>query len=205
VDGVTRHYFSGLKFGMLLQLAVGPMCLMVFHTAQNSGLLTALSLVAAVALVDAFYILLASLGVSRLLNHTAYKRLFSAVGAAVLILFGANIALSVFGIQLIPGLAVRTTSSSIFIQGLIMTLSNPLTIIFWGSVFTTKILEDHLEKRELFIFSTGLVSATIFFLTAVALLGTAVSGFLPDGVSNALNLIVGVVIIGFGLKLLFKR
>ena len=30
---VIKKYFDGLKFGMLLQLAVGPMCLMVFNTA----------------------------------------------------------------------------------------------------------------------------------------------------------------------------
>ena len=30
---MIKKYFDGLKFGMLLQLAVEPMCLMVFNTA----------------------------------------------------------------------------------------------------------------------------------------------------------------------------
>lgn len=34
---MSRRYFEALKFGMLLQLAVGPMCLLVFNTAKNSG------------------------------------------------------------------------------------------------------------------------------------------------------------------------
>jgi lysine exporter protein (LYSE/YGGA) len=51
---------------MLLQLAVGPMCLMVFNTAKNVDFLVALTLVLAIALVDAFYIILASLGVSKI-------------------------------------------------------------------------------------------------------------------------------------------
>ena len=65
---MIKKYKDGLKFGMLLQLAVGPMCLMVFNTAKNTGFLTALSLVISIALVDAFYITLASIGTSKILD-----------------------------------------------------------------------------------------------------------------------------------------
>ena len=34
---MIQRYFSGLRFGMLLQIAIGPMCLMVFNTAKNAG------------------------------------------------------------------------------------------------------------------------------------------------------------------------
>ena len=50
-----RKYLDGLKFGMLLQLAVGPMCLMVFNTAKNIGLLVAMSLVLAIALINKYF------------------------------------------------------------------------------------------------------------------------------------------------------
>lgn len=56
-----KLYLDGLKFGMLLQLAVGPMCLLVFNTAKNAGFWVALSLVLAITLVDAFYIILAAM------------------------------------------------------------------------------------------------------------------------------------------------
>ena len=46
-------YWRGLRFGMLLQLAIGPMCLMVFGAARDNGLAAALTLVSALALVDA--------------------------------------------------------------------------------------------------------------------------------------------------------
>lgn len=49
-----KWYLDGLKFGMLLQLAIGPMCLLVFNTAKNMGFINALSLVSAIALIDAF-------------------------------------------------------------------------------------------------------------------------------------------------------
>lgn len=201
----AKQYINGLKFGMLLQLAVGPMCLMVFNTAKNSGFIIAMALVAAIALVDAFYILLAGFGASKLLEKKGIKNAVKIIGALVLMLFGLNMVLGAFGINLIPGLNLEPNTANIFIQGLILTLSNPITIIFWGSVLTTKIIEDHLKKNELILFSIGLVSSTIFFLTAVALLGTVLSSFIPDTVLNILNAIVGLIIIFFGIKLLVKK
>lgn len=200
-----KRYLEGLRFGLLLQLAVGPMCLMVFNTAKNVSFLVALSLVLAIALVDAFYILLAALGVSKLLENKKVKVLFKITGSLVLILFGLNIILGVFNINIIPGLNLKPSSTNIFIQGLVLTLSNPITIVFWGSVLTTKLIEDKLKKKELFIFSTGLVSSTLFFLTLIALLGTVLSSFIPETISNILNVIVGILIIFFGIKMLVKK
>ena len=202
---MIKKYFDGLKFGMLLQLAVGPMCLMVFNTAKNVSFLVAMSLVLAIALVDAFYILLAGLGVSKLMEKKNVKSVFKIIGSLVLVIFGLNIILNVFNINLIPGLNLKPNTTNIFIQGLILTLSNPITIVFWGSVLTTKIIDDGLKKKELVFFSIGLVSSTIFFLTFIALLGTFLSGFIPESVSNVLNIIVGLLIIFFGIKMLVKK
>lgn len=165
-----KRYFEGLRFGLLLQFAVGPMCLMVFNTAQNTGFLVALSLVIAIASVDAFYILLASLGASKLLGNKKIEKIVKILGAIVLIIFGLNIILGVFGINIIPGLNLKPNSSNAFIQGIVLTLSNPITIVFWGSVLTTKIVEENFRKKELIVFSTGLVSSTLLFLTIIAIL-----------------------------------
>ena len=202
---ILKKYFDGLKFGMLLQIAVGPMCLMVFNTAKNAGFFVALSLVLAIAIVDAFYITLAGLGVSKLLEKEKVKKIFKIIGSAVLIIFGINIILNVFNINIIPGLDLKPTSSNIFIQGLVLTLSNPITIVFWGSVLTTKIIDDKLSKKGLIFFSIGLVSATLLFLTTVAILGTILSGFIPTKISDILNIIVGILIVFFGIKMLLKK
>ena len=200
-----KKYLDGLKFGMLLQLAVGPMCLMVFNTVKNVGFLEALTLVLAIALVDAFYIILASLGVSKILDKSNVKKIFKIIGSIVLIIFGINIILNVFNINIIPGLNLEPTSSNIFIQGLILTLSNPITIVFWGSILTTKIIEDKFNKKELTVFSAGLVSSTLIFLTFVAILGIMLSSFIPENISSIMNIVVGILIIFFGIKMLLKK
>lgn len=200
-----KLYWDGLKFDMLLQLAVGPMCLMVFNTAKNAGFWVAFSLVLSITLVDGFYIVLATLGASKLLEKPSVKKVFRYIGGGVLLLFGLNTLLGTFGISLIPGADLQVNSASLFLQGLLLTLSNPITIVFWGSVLTSKIVEDNLKKAELTVFSIGLMSAALFFLSAVAGLGMILSSFLPDAVSKGLNILVGLLIIFFGIKMLVKK
>lgn len=200
-----KRYIEGLKFGLLLQFAIGPMCLMVFNTAKNSGFLIAFSLVIAITLVDAFYIALAAIGASKILENKKVNKVFKILGSIVLVLFGTNIILNVFGINILPGMNLKVNTTNIFIQGLILTLSNPITIIFWGSVLTTKIIDDNLKRKELLIFYLGLVLATLFFLSLVAISRVILSNFISGTISNILNILVGILIIYFGIKLLIKK
>ena len=200
-----KKYIDGLKFGMLLQLSIGPMCLMVFNTAKNVGFVVAFTLVMAIALVDAFYISLACFGVSKILNKPKVKKIFKILGSLILIFLGINIILNVFNINIIPVLNLKPTSNNVFIQGLVLTLSNPITIVFWGSILTTRIIEDNLNKKELTVFSVGLVSSTIIFLTFIAISGTILSNFIPEKISNILNILVGILIVFFGIKMIVKK
>jgi threonine/homoserine/homoserine lactone efflux protein len=66
-------------------------------------------------------------------------------------------------------------------------------------------VEDGLQSRVLTAFSAGAVSATLLFLTAVAGLGTVLRSFIPPTVSAALNVAVGLLIAGFGVKMILKK
>ncbi len=199
-----KRYFEGIKFGLLLQFAIGPLCLMVFNTAKNSGFFVAFTLVLVIASVDAFYITISCLGASKFLKNKKTMKTFRTVGSIILVLLGLNILLSSFGIKLIPGFNLHPSSKSILLQGLIIALSNPLTIIFWGTVLTAKVIEENFKKRELIIFCFGLVSSTLLFLTTVAFVGSLISKFIPDIVANIMNICVGLLIMFFGAELYFK-
>lgn len=200
-----KRYFEGIKFGMLLQFAIGPMCLLVFNTAKNVGLKKALVLIVAIASVDAFYITLASLGASKLLKKKNIQNTVKSIGAVVLVLFGLNIILNAFNIYLIPSINIKPTTTNIFFQGLILALSNPITIVFWGSVLTTKIVKDKLKKKELVIFCIGLVSATFIFQITVAVLSNFLGMFISKELSNLLNIFVGLLIMYFGVKMYIDK
>ncbi len=198
---------KGIKFGMLLQLAVGPMCVMVFQTSATYGLLISLSLVLAIAIVDAIYIALSGLGIAAILNNNRVKYIIKIFGCIVLVLFGANTIAGAFHLTLLPSITLFSNISgrSIFVQGLLLTASNPLTIIFWSGVFSTQIIEHNYNTRQLFFFGFGCVLSTLCFLSLIAILGTVISGFLSQNVIEFLNICVGIILIYFGIRLLLKK
>jgi threonine/homoserine/homoserine lactone efflux protein len=199
--------YKGFKFGMILQLAVGPMCLMVFNTSTTYGFWVGLSLVLAISLIDGLYIILSGLGIAAIINKENVKSAIKILGCIVLVLFGTNTIAGAFGFTLLPAIKLfsNSTNQNIFIQGLLLTASNPLTIIFWGGVFSTQVVEYNLSKNQLFFFGFGCIMSTLFFLTIVAFCGSILSGFLPQIIIKILNVMVGAILIFFGIKLLLKK
>lgn len=198
---------KGLKFGMLLQFAIGPMCLMVFNTSTLYGFRHGLYLVFAIAFIDALYIALSCIGVASIINKKKILSVIKPIGCLVLVLFGTNILLSVFDLSCLSRIAwiPNTSSESIFLQGLLLTASNPLTIVFWSGVFSTQIIENKWNKKQLALFGIGCVMATIIFLTVIAMLGSMLSNFLPQIIVKFLNAMVGIILIFLGIRILFRK
>lgn len=199
--------YKGFKFGMLLQLAVGPMCFMVFNTSTTHGFLTGLLLVLAIVLIDGLYITLSGIGLAVILNKEKIKFIIKIFGCIVLVLFGLNIIMGVLDYSFLPNITLfkKVTNHNIFIQGLLLTASNPLTIIFWSGVFSSQVIENELNKKRLYFFGFGCVLSTLVFLSIVALSGSILKEFLPDKIILIFNVIVGSILILFGIKLLFKK
>ncbi len=199
--------WKGLKFGMLLQLAVGPMCLLVFSTATEQGLLSGLSLVGAIALIDALYIVLSGLGVAAFIGRKRVKLAIKIFGGSVLILFGLQNILGIFDLTIFPGSisSPSVSNGNIFLKGLLLTASNPLTIIFWSGVFSAQVAAHALTRQQLFFFGMGCVLSTLIFLSGVALLGNMLGIFLSGIIIQLLNGAVGLVLLYFGVRLLFKK
>lgn len=199
--------FKGFKFGMLLQLAVGPMCLLVFTTATSQGFFMGLYLVLAIALIDALYISLSGIGIASIIGKDKVKNVIKIFGGVVLILFGINYFISVFNLSIIPDIISlhNISDQNIFIQGLLLTASNPLTILFWSGVFSTQVIENKLTKKQICYFGFGCVLSTLIFLTLVAALGSVISSFIPELIIKVLNGLVGLALIYFGARLIIKK
>lgn len=198
--------FKGLRFGMLLQLAIGPVCFLVFRASAGYGFLAGWQAALAATLVDAVFVALSGAGVAALLRGEKAKAAVRWVGCLVLVLFGVNIILSAFDIPLLPEIALFTASGgNFFVQGLVLTAANPLTIVFWSGMFTAQTMQYHWNRRQLFFFAAGCVLSTVLSLSAVAALGSVLGGFLPPIVIRMMNIAVGAVLIGYGVKLLLQR
>ncbi len=199
---------NGLYFGTILQLAVGPVCLYIFQSGNQRGFEYALLIVLAVALIDALYITLAILGVSMILQGQKTKLFLKFFGAFIILIFGMNIITSEFlTMEIIPkiNLFENIMLDKPFYNGLIITASNPLTILFWSGVFSSKVSNDQLSKRNIIYFSVGCIFATLIFLTAIAYISSLIKSFLPITIIKYLNITVGIVLIYFSVMMVVKK
>lgn len=198
---------KGFRFGMLLQFAIGPMCLMVFNSSATHGFWTSILLVLAIALVDGIYIALSCFGVAAIISKEQVRHRVKWLGCIVLVLFGSTIIMQACHISILPNIMLFSDVSggNIFIQGLLLTASNPLTIIFWSGALSAQVTENNYRKKQLVLFGLGCVLSTVFFLTVVAFCGSLLKGFLPQLYIQVLNAIVGIILIYFGIRLLVKK
>ncbi|WP_391204652.1 LysE family translocator [Psychrobacillus sp. L4] len=199
--------WKGFRFGLLLQIAVGPICLFIFQTAAGSGFWVAIIGVLGVTIVDVFYILGSIFGIGAILGeYKKAKGIIHYIGAAVLIVFGLSNVIGFWGVSLIPSLDFLSEQStqSVFWKTIVLTLSNPLTILFWAGVFSTKIGQENMKQNDMYTFGLGAVLSTFLFLTIISVLGSLLTIFLAPIVLKLLNLLVGLVLIAFGIKIVFK-
>jgi threonine/homoserine/homoserine lactone efflux protein len=198
----------GIRFGLLLQLAVGPVCLFVLRTGSEHGIGQGLIAVVGVAFVDALYIALAVLGVTRWADGTRIRRTLQYAGAAIIALFGLDIMANAAGLQLLPALSVAgsaVTGAGTFLSALLLTSSNPLTILFWAGVFSAKVVAERYGRSELWFFSLGCVGATVAFLSAIVLAGVLLGRALPDRALVGLNVAVGLALLYYAARLGLRR
>ncbi|MCX8131307.1 MAG: LysE family transporter [Clostridia bacterium] len=200
---------KGFRFGMLLQLAVGPVCVFIFNLASNRGFTEGIFAVIGVTLIDALYILLATVGISKLVDLKRHERLFTIIGASVILLFSLNIILgAACSIDIFPqlsGIAGNVNALSGFWQAVILTVSNPITILFWSGVFSVKIIEHKMGKTDVLFFGIGAALSTFVFLSLIVCLGMLFHSFLSETFTKLLNIIIAIILIHFSVTNLVKK
>lgn len=200
----NKYINKGFRFGMVLQFAVGPVCLYVFQTASIKGFYAGIAAMFGVALVDGLFILAAILGIAAVVGKENIKLGLKFFGAAILFIFGASSILSQFNANVIPVLNISKGSNP-FLNAALLTGSSPLTILFWAGVFSSKVTEEAMKKRDVYAFGFGALLSTVFFLTLVSIFGTIAQGFLNNDIIKLLNLTVGILLIYFSFRMLLKK
>lgn len=201
----VHKILKGFRFGMLLQFAVGPVCIFIFQIASIRGFQSAFTGVLGVSIIDGLYILAATLGIASIIERKNTKAVLKIFGSSILLIFGVSTVLSVFNVDLLPALHIQNTlnSNSVFFRAILLTASNPLTILFWAGVFSTKIAEEKMERQDIYYFGFGAVLSTVIFLTAIAFAGSLTKTFLPSSLIQFLNLLVGLLLIYFAVRMIF--
>ncbi|HNX58894.1 MAG TPA: LysE family transporter [Spirochaetota bacterium] len=197
-------FFRGFRTGLILQLAIGPVFIFVMNTAVQCSLSEGIAAVAGVTVADYAYIALSVVGVGRLLENDRAKRMLGFLAPSVLLLFGAYMLYVVFASVSAPENVIRSSPSSGFVSAFALTISSPLTILFWSGIFASRAVEFKLTRRDLAVFAFAAGLATFVFMGSGVVVLSSVAAMIPRGVITVLNVAVAVVLMGYGAMRLIR-
>jgi threonine/homoserine/homoserine lactone efflux protein len=200
---MTKKAFTkGFSTGLILQLALGPIFIFIINIAIQSGLRNGLFAVIAVTVVDYIYIMMAILGVGRLLKRKSLRNILTGISSLILMLFGLLIVFKGVNSDFFQSYKITDSQSSIksFTAAFILTLSNPLTIVFWTSIFTSESSESSFNKNELWVFGLSAGLSTLIFLSGCVAFFSYVNTVIPPLMFKLLNITVGIIIIFYGIN-----
>ena len=194
-----KIFKNGLATGLILQLAIGPVFFFIINLTLQKTIFDGLIAVLAVTIVDYFYITLAILGIGKFLVKKKVKKIFGFISSVVLIVFGFIIIKGITGEGILT--AINTNSANLFTSftsALFLTISSPMTIIFFTSLFTAKAVEYNYTKKGLLIFGWATGLATLVFMSASVILFSLIKANIPIILIQILNFAVGCLLIGYG-------
>ncbi|HVE60685.1 MAG TPA: LysE family transporter [Chitinophagaceae bacterium] len=201
---MTDALLKGFILGLLLSIAVGPVLFTIIKQSINNGIKGGLAFVAGVSLSD-ISLAVASNFFTELFNTIIErKELVGIIGSFFLItvgiyfLFFKKVAVNEAGKQLMK--FRKRDYLKLTIAGFFMNILNPLIIGFWLTTSTS--FANHTLRQRFFIFSIAL--ALVLFSDIIkVLLANKIRKRLTLKNILLLNRVNGIILIGFGLALLW--
>lgn len=203
---LMKPLIDGMLTGLFLQLALGPVFFYILGITADSNFINSLYAISAVTLADYLFIVLSLIGMGTLLQEDKIKIIFGILSSIILMLFGLMIFYKGFiFIDTVHQIgSIVWTPFKSFTSCFILTISSPLTLVFWSSIFSAKAIEKNYIKKQLFIFGIGAGASTFLFLSFTMMILSLFKSSIPNMIIQILNCIVGIVLIYYGVTRTIK-
>lgn len=211
---MTDLILKGIVTGFILSVMIGPVFFILLETSIKKGIRAGVAFDLGVFFSDFIYVLIAFLFYNEVkgLAEGQSREIVKSIGGIVFIIYG------IYTILKKPSLVQITTSKErepadwkeyrlLALKGFILNLANPLVIFYWFSVLSlgdSKHIEGLGTRMILFMFiSTVLI--TFFSIDLLKIVGAKqLRPFITNRLLKALNQLIAIVFITFGVVLLFQ-
>jgi L-lysine exporter family protein LysE/ArgO len=194
------HILEILVIGILLGLGaaipIGPINLEIIRRNLHGGTWAGLLFGLGACSADLIYLILLSLGALSLFTHPLILKIVAFVGAFVLVYFAycAFTAKSPPKTQLTIG---ETMLIKQFLSGLLLTFSNPMTILFWASISTQVVTLSAKHPQAVIFAGLGVVIGTFSWVLGLNTFIHMTKHKISDRVIGVLNKIGGLILLSF--------
>jgi L-lysine exporter family protein LysE/ArgO len=193
-------FFSYFVLGISLAAPIGPINAALLDKGIKQGLWHALIFMFGAGLADGVYMALVYMGVVQFLDMSFMKTFLYIFGAFVLIYTGIEGLLQVNDQKT----ANRNNASSpfgSFASGFIMSISNPLTILFWIGIYGSILAKTTSESnfQQLLINSLAMFIGIFCWDSSLAIIASSFRRLLSSTYLRMISIVSCLSLFGFGV------
>lgn len=197
---------SLLAVDLLAAISPGPNFVVVTQAAINRTRRLAAAVVAGIVAANLIWCAAVAFGLSALFELA--PRLYSAVkvfGGAYLIYLGVLLWRSETHEPAETKTSFKNSLSAAFVRGLLTNLSNPKSVIYFGSIFALFMRPDTPAWTQVAAVGIVIFDTVLWYGTVAILFSSGVVQRFYVRVQRPINRVAGAAMIGFGGKLVLMR
>ena len=202
IEGAITFFIAIFIFA----ITPGPGTFALLARALTSGAISCISMSFGMAISDIIYLILATFGLAAIAEN--YSGLFTAIrfaGAAYLFYIGWKMWTAKVDTEYKQGKVKAITWIGGFIQGFLISASNPKVILFYIAFLPTFIDLSSLDAKDIALASVLTLSALMAGLMLVSVGASSVRQYLKSKrAAQRLNRTAGSIMIGAGLFLVSR-
>ena len=193
---------SGISFGLLLAVMLGPVFFALLQTSLHEGFKAGVHLAFGVFLSDAMLVTLCYTFASFIRMIDSHHKAMALVGGILLIGFGVYNFFHRIKLKEVDD-DKKTVHAHFVLKGFLLNLLNPAVFFFWlGVTGLISTRDGYTITNEIEFFATTL---TTVFATDIlkSFVAHRIKNILKPNVMLWINRIIGVVLVGFGINMIF--
>lgn len=203
------HFLQGALAGYGIAIPVGAIAVLIVETGLRRGFRAGFAAGAGAAAADTLYASLAIIAGEALSTILfPYGEAIKLVGGVILLGIGTyGIWMTIRASREVPGSKSLepVEERNIFFRFLALTIFNPLTIVYFSIIILGGGVEDITRPIEGLLFIAGAALASLSWQTLLAGIGAFAHERMTPRFKMVASLFGYLVVIGFGLRMLFVR
>jgi len=203
-------YFQGLLVGLTFAVLLGPGFFALVQTCIHSGFRAGVSLSIGIFLSDVFVLVLCFFGITQLLGVDPRNNVwFQIIGGMVLTILGFYTfnkrLIQTYPCQNRKLVSIWRRNRLHVIKGFLLNAFNPGIWFVWITVIVSISARYGANDRSTGIFLAGILSTTLTADFLKCLVSHHISRFCSTQTMTRINHIIGIILIFFGVVLMFFR
>jgi L-lysine exporter family protein LysE/ArgO len=193
-------FLSYVLLGLSLAAPIGPINAAQIDRGIRNGFLHAWFIGVGAVIADGVYMLIVYIGISQFLETSFVKTFLWSFGCFVLIYTGIESLMNAGKLNLTQLRKQESLVKTLF-SGFFMSISNPLTILFWLGIYGSILAKTAAtyENSQLVIYSIAIFMGLLLWDIMMAGVSSSFRNFLTSKALVLISLLSGLSLIGFGL------